>query len=238
MVGKWITVLLVVSLVAFGATGCSSKKETSENQVPVVKSQTQNQDPGGIDLGSLMKAAAGVKQMSFEMVMTMTSNNQITTSVGKMYISDAKMRMETEMNGMKSITISKSPDEVYIYNPAAKTAMKMTGSEEIAEAPNEWAQKSSDTTRYKIIGEEKKDGFDCLIVQYTDPTNPTFSSKSWVRKDNGLPVRVEAQSSEETFVNEYKNYNLGPQDPGLFELPAGTQIVTMPTVPNMPKLPQ
>jgi len=62
--------------------------------------------------------------------------------------------------------------------------------------------------------------------------------KMWLRKDDGLPVRVEAASSDGTFVTEYKNYDLGAQDARLFELPAGTQIVTIPTGPNMPKLPQ
>lgn len=233
---KWLTVLLITGLMVAGLTGCGKKQVTETPQAPSASQPAQTQT--GTDLNSIMKSAAAVKEVSFDTIMTITSNNQTTTSTGKMYISDTKMRMETEMNGMKSITISKSPNEVYIYNPTTKTAMKMTGSEETAEAPNEWAQKSSDTTRYKIVGEEKKDGFECVIVQYTDPANPTFTSKSWVRKDNGLPVRVEAQSNEGTFVNEYKNYNLGPQDPGLFELPAGTQIVTMPTVPNMPKLPQ
>lgn len=233
---RWLTVLLIAGLLAVGLTGCGKKQATETPQAPPASQPSQTQT--GTDLNSIMKSAAAVKEVSFDTVMTITSNNQTTTSTGKMYISDTKMRMETEMNGMKSITISKSLNEVYIYNPATKTAMKMTGSEETAEAPNEWAQKSSDTTRYKIVGEEKKDGFDCVIVQYTDPANPTFTSKSWVRKDNGLPVRVEAQSSEGTFVNEYKNYNLSPQDPGLFELPAGTQVVTMPAVPNMPKMPQ
>jgi outer membrane lipoprotein-sorting protein len=235
---RWLTIILIAGLMVVSATGCSKKETPETAQPPAQNSQSQSQTQPGTDLGTLMKSAAAVKQMSFDSVMTMTSNNTTTTSAGKIYISDTKMRMETEMNGMKSITISKSPSEIYIYNPDTKTAMKLTSStDDSAEIPTEWAQASGDTSRYKIIGEEKKDGFDCVVVQYTDPANAAVTSKMWVRKDNGLPVRVEAKTSDGTIVSEYKNYNLGTQDASLFELPAGTQIVSFPTNPNLPNLP-
>lgn len=233
---KWLAVLMMVGLMAAGLTGCGSKPPANETQTPTSTNQTQTQT--GTDLSSIMKSASGMKQMSFDTVTTLTSGGQTITSTGKFYMSDAKLRMETEMQGMKSIMITKSPGEVYIYNPTTKTAMKITSPPETADLPNTWAKASGDTTGYKVLGEEKKDGFDCLVVQYTDPANAAITSKMWLRKDNGLPVRVESASAEGAVVTEYKNYNLGAQDASLFELPAGTQITAMPSIPNLPNLPQ
>ena len=235
---KWLAVLMIAGLMVAGVAGCGSKSPPTETQTPPGTNQTQTQTQTGTDLSSIMKSASGMKQMSFDTVTTLTSGGQTITSSGKFYMSDAKLRMESEMQGMKSIMITKSPGEVYIYNPATKTAMKITSPQETADLPNAWAKASGDTTGYKVLGEEKKDGFDCLVVQYTDPANAASTSKMWLRKDNGLPVRVESASPEGAVVTEYKNYNLGAQDASLFELPAGTQITAMPSVPGMPNLPQ
>jgi len=215
-------------------TGCASKPATTTNtNTPAV---TDTKAAGGDDLSKLMKSAAGVKEMSFDTVMTMTGKDGSITSNGKMYISNSKVRMEMQQMGMKMITIMKSPSEIYLYNPDTKSAMKLSAPQSKTEVPNAWAKESGDTTGYKIIGSENKDGFDCHVVQYNDPANTSSTSKMWVRKDIGMPVRVESTSPDGNLVMEYKNYNLGAQDASLFDLPAGTQITAMPALPtNLPK---
>lgn len=229
---KWLVVLMIAGLMAASLTGCSKQPATN---TPAPANNTQDQSPTGIDLSSIMKSASEVKQMSFDTVTTITNAGQTITSNGKFYISGTKMRMESEMAGMMSIIITKAPGEVYVYTPATKTAMKMTTPQKTPDLPNKWANSSGDTTGYKVIGEEQKDGYACIVITYTDPANAANTSKMWLRKDIGLPVRVESTTADGTVVMEYKNYNLGAQADSLFELPDGTQIVTLPAMPNLPQ---
>lgn len=230
---KWLAILMTLVFMAASLVGCGSKEPPATTNPPAT-TQTQT----GNDLAALMKSAGAVKNMSVDMITNMTSQGQTVTSTTKFYMSEGKMRMESEAAGVKSIMITKSPQETYVYNPETKTAMKISNPEEAADLPSEWIDASGDTTGYQVIAEEKMDGYDCLVVQYTDPSAATNTVKMWMRKDNGLPVRVEAKIGESSVITDYKNYNLGAPDPSLFELPAGTQIVTLPTMPGMPNLPQ
>lgn len=227
---KWLILLILGIFAAFSLVGCSSKQPATTTNAPAA---TENQTASsGDDLSKIMKSAAAVKEMSFDTVMTITSKTGTITSNGKMYMSNGKVRMEMEQAGMKMITIVKSPSEMYLYNPDMKTAMKISAPQNQADLPNQWAKADGDVSGLKVAGQEKKDGFDCIVVTSSDNT------KMWIRKDIGMPVRVEANTADASTVMEYKNFNVGAQDASLFELPAGTQITDMPSIPNMPNLPK
>jgi len=68
-----------------------------------------------------------------------------------------------------------------------------------------------------------------VVVTSNEDDNLT---KMWLRKDIGMPVRVEQTTSEGPIVIEYKNYQIGPQDDSLFEIPAGVDITTLPSSPS------
>ncbi len=232
---KWIAIVLAGVFLMAAVVGCGSKEPAANTpagtQTPA-QTQTETKPEGNSELSSIMKAASQVKGMSFDMVMTMsTSDNQSIVSNGKMYVQEEKVRMEMESMGMKTITLAKTPEEIYIYIPATNSAMKMTTPQEGTEPPNSWARESGDTTGMTVVGEEKKDGYDCLVVTEADDTD----TKMWIRKDIGMPVRMESKTDEGTIVIEYKNYNLAAQPDNLFELPAGTQITSMPALPNVPQ---
>ena len=232
---KWVAILLMVGLMAVGLIGCGSKDQPANAPAPADK-QTETQSQSGNDLSSIMKKASQAKQMSFDMVMTMSgSDKNSVTSKGKMYVSDQKLRMELETMGMKMITISNDQKEFYLYNPDEKTALKMTAPPESADVPNEWAREDGDVSGFTVVGEEKKDGYDCVVVTFTEDG---AESKMWIRKDIGMPVRSEVTSAEGTMVVEYKNYNMGAQPGNLFEIPAGTEITTMPSMPDMSQIPK
>lgn len=230
---KWLAALLVMGMIAAGLTGCGSKEQQATN-APATTDTKVVEKSGGSDLSTIMKSASQVKGMSFEMVSTMTGKNGSMTSNGKLYMSNGKVRMEMETAGMKMITISKTPGEVYMYNPTEKTAMKITTPQQSAELPNEWAKADGDISGLKVMGEEKKDGFDCLVVTTTTGDN----AKMWIRKDIGMPVRTEMTTTDGNVVVEYKNYNIGAQPDNLFEIPADTQITTMPNMSNLPQVPK
>lgn len=224
---RWIVIVMVVALMLGSMTGCASKKP--EDSTPAATNTPQTQS-GDSRLDNLMKTAAQANQMSFDMVMTMSDAGAAINTTGKMYVSDKKVRMEMEAMGMKMITITNAQGESYLYNPAEKTAMKMNVPQDSADLPNAWVKENSDTSGMKIVGEEKKDGFDCLVVTTTQEGE---TAKMWLRKDIGMPVRVEQNTSQGTVVVEYKNYQIGAQPDSLFEIPAGTAVKTMPVMPDV-----
>jgi outer membrane lipoprotein-sorting protein len=224
---RWIVALLVLTLMLGSLAGCSSKKE--DPGTPTASTTPPAQQTGDNRLKDIMETALQAKQMSFEMVMTMSGQGSSLNTQGKMYISGEKLRMEMEAMGMKMITITNAQGEMYLYNPDQKTAMKMTTLQDSAELPNEWVNESGDTSNLKVVGEENKDGYDCLVVTSTEGSD---TAKMWLRKDIGMPVRIEQTTTEGPVVIEYKNYQIGPQAESLFEIPAGTTITTMPNMPT------
>ncbi|MEA4924916.1 MAG: DUF4412 domain-containing protein [Syntrophomonadaceae bacterium] len=227
---KWLVLMILSIFVAASLVGCGSRPTTTTTtDAPTT---TDNKAAGsGDDLSQLMKSAAGVKEMSFDMVATVNSKSGSMSSNGKMYMSNGKVHMEMEQAGMKMVTIIKSQSEIYLYNPDSKIAMKTSAPQNQVELPNQWAKADGDVSGLKVIGNENKDGFECLVITTGD------NAKMWIRKDIGMPVRVESPSNDGSVVIEYKNFNLGSQDASLFELPAGTQITDMPItdILNAPK---
>ncbi|PKM76419.1 MAG: hypothetical protein CVU90_12135 [Firmicutes bacterium HGW-Firmicutes-15] len=234
---RWLTVLLV-SLFMFSClslVGCSKEKAAN---APATTDQSQKKDgdtqksSSGDELQDIMKYATKVNEVSFEMINTITNQGQTVTNNAKMWISNDKLRIETEIQGMKSITIKNAKGEVCIYDPGSKTAMKMPSIKNEGDLPNQWAKE--DTSGMKIVGQEKMDGYDCVVVTVTQAAE---TSKMWLRKDIGMPVRVESKTAEGSFVIEYKNYKVGAQADNLFELPTDAQVVSMPSMPSMPGVP-
>ncbi len=209
--------------------GCGQKKaqETSSPPPNVQEKGSSN------ELTDIMKSARGASDMSFEMVSTSTSSGQTVTVQGKYWVSGSKMRMETEAAGVKAITVVNAKGEVWMYNPADKTAIKLPAVENKTELPNQWSEEN-DLAAYKIVGHEKVNGYDCVVVTVSEDEG---TSKMWLRKDIGMPVKMEAKSADDTMVIEYKNYQVGKQDAGLFEIPADAQVMDMSAMPDMSKMP-
>lgn len=226
---RWMVAVFVLTLMLSSLAGCA-KKEAGTPAASQTPPAQQQQQSGDSRISDLMKSVSQAKQMSFDMVMTSSGQGQSMNTSGKMYISDKKVRMEMETMGMKMITITNAQGEVYMYNPEAKTAMKITSPQSAAELPSDWANEVDAMSKLKVVGEEKKDGYDCLVVTATEGTDTT---KMWLRKDIGMPVRIEQTVSQSQVVMEYKNYKIGPQENSLFEIPAGTTITTM----NVPQAP-
>jgi outer membrane lipoprotein-sorting protein len=167
--------------------------------------------------------------MSFEMVINMSGSGTKMDTTSKMYISDKKFRMESEMMGIKSITIVNDKGETYMYDQNTNTAMKIA-SVTNSETPSNWYK---DPSSMKVVGEEKKNGVDCLVVTMAQSG---ISSKLWLSKDTGMPVYTEQTMSQGLVTADFKNFKIGPQPASLFEIPAGAKITTM-DIPNTPAKP-
>ncbi len=228
---KMLILLMTVLIVSCaGLAGCGKEKAKETSSAPAAV-----QEKGGSnELADVMKSAREASEMSFEMVSASTSNGKTVNVQGKYWISGKKMRMEAESNGLKFITIVDANGETFMYNPGDKTVMKLSNMQEKSEMPNQWSEKN-DQAAYKIVGHEKMDGYDCVVVTVneTDGTN-----KMWLRKDIGMPVKMEAKSADESMVVQYKNYNIGKQADDLFKIPADAKVLNMTAIPDVPKTPK
>lgn len=237
-----IIMLLIVAL--FSLAGCSKDKtsETSTADQPKVSEKANNNDTK--DLQKLFESANGIEGVSYDMNTTLNGPQGTMSTVGKCFMSKKKFRMEMDVQGMKSIILYNGSGDTYMYNPATNSAMKSAAPKE--KAANQWANTAEDLAKFKIVGHEKMDGYDCVVVTTTTPDG---NSKIWLRKDIGMPVRMESGQGQDKMVIEYKNIKLGAQDAALFELPAGAQVIDMskmqggqmPPMPqgaNIPKMPQ
>ena len=54
----------------------------------------------------------------------------------------------------------------------------------------------------------------------------------WLDVARKIPVQMAA--ADGSLVVKWKNFVAGPQDPSLFEVPAGYQVTAMPDMPGMP----
>lgn len=227
---KTLTVMIMVFLMAVSLllAGCAKESPISQTSAPA----TTNQPGSNDELSDLLKAAGKTKDFSFDMLSTVTNAGQTISMQGKYWLSGDKMRMEMEAEGMKAVTIINEKNEIWMYNPADKTAMKIPKVDTKDDFPNEWTE--ADRNNMKIVDHEKVDGYDCTVVTITEGDDV---SKMWLRKDIGLPVKMETKSPEGDLLIEYKNYKLEKQSADLFELPADAQILNIPDMSQMPGIP-
>ncbi len=144
-------------------------------------------------------------------------------------MSGKKIRMEMEAEGMKAVTIINEKGEMWMYNPADKTAMRLPEADIEEDLPNQWTE--ADRSNMKIVGHEKVDSYDCTVVTLTEDSDV---SKMWLRKDIGMPVKMETKSPEGDLLIKYKNIKTEKQPADLFDLPADAQVLE---IPDMSKLP-
>lgn len=150
-------------------------------------------------------------------------------SSSKMYMSNNKWRMESEMKGKKSISIMLADKKVvWILMPESKmyleqklTPEKMMGMS--SKAPGE-------VTRKKL-GKESVNGFNCdkYEVTYKGPDGVT-KMYQWLSSDS-WPIKSAAVDG--TWSTEFKNLKKGAQPGGLFTIPAGYKKMPMPDMGSM-----
>ncbi|MGE5379732.1 MAG: hypothetical protein ACM3NT_01550 [Methylocystaceae bacterium] len=204
---------MVLSIVM--VSGCGSKEKPASSPTAAEKPQAEAGKSGDLD-----NIIAGIQKMpgySCEMIMTSDGAKQMTA---KLWASGNKLRMEMEAEGQKSIIIINGKGETWNYTPTENMAIKMAAAPQ-TELPTDWAASEE---KPQIVGEEKVDGYDCIIV--TSPGEK--DTKCWVMKDNGLPVKIEGVIDGKKALIEYKNYNINQQAEDLFTVPAGAQVMTMP----------
>jgi outer membrane lipoprotein-sorting protein len=151
--------------------------------------------------------------------MVMTSPDG-SSQTAKIWYKNNKMRMEMKTEGETFITLTDlNTQTMYLYYPSQNTAMKMTYN------PTESAvdeTKGIVDFNPTILGTETLDGKVCLVVSYTFEGTTT---KMWIWKQYGFPIRMEVTTSAGKSIIEYQNISLGDIADSMFVLPDGVQII-------------
>lgn len=163
------------------------------------------------------------KEFSVEMEITSQNGPKMTN---KMFVSDQKSRMESNMGGQQMMMITRLDKRVaYHIMPAQKSYMEMPLP---AQAPKSFGPPPDAT--WKDLGSEKIDGVDCEKYEATiQPQGLPQPVKMihWIRKDNQILMRVSTPNS----TTDWRNLKVGKQDAGLFEVPSGYKKMEMPMSP-------
>jgi len=215
-----LSMLLIIAL--FSLAGCSKDKtnEPAASDQPKTSDKASSSDAS--ELEKLFKSASKVTGVSYDMVSTVKTPQGTMNTQGKYIVSGKKLHLEMETQGMKSIVLYNGSGDTYMYTPSTNIAIKTPMPKE--KPADQWAESPEDLANFKIVGHEKIDGFDCVVVT-TSVNEGTM--KLWLREDIGMPVRMESGDDTNKMVIEYKNFQVGAQPDSLFELPAGAQVMDM-----------
>lgn len=173
-------------------------------------------------MGEILGRTAGIASVRYDSVITAAGMPPMTQKVS---LKKAKMRTELTAQGQAMVyLVDMDAKTMYMYIPAQNMAIKMDFSK-----ATEPATKSIEAYKPVVIGTETLGGKVCLVVEYTAEGVKT---KSWIWKENGFPIRIEATTTAGEAVVENKNIEFVDIPDSMFQLPAGVQITEMPAMPK------
>ncbi|MDD4874063.1 MAG: hypothetical protein PHE15_03720 [Dehalococcoidales bacterium] len=179
---------------------------------------TSSTTASGESLEDILGNVVGITSFTYDMVITSSDG---PTQSHTIWCENDEMRMDLEAEGEAVVYIwDGNTETTYIYYPSQNIALKVT----TYEPANSAVDKTEGIMDYNptIIGTETLDGKVCLVVEYTYEGT---TSKMWIWKQYGFPIRVEVTTTEGTTVMEYKNISFEDIADSIFELPEGVQIV-------------
>jgi outer membrane lipoprotein-sorting protein len=153
--------------------------------------------------------------------MVMTGGG-MESQTSKVWLKGNKMKIETVVEGEKMITIlDDDAHTMRVYYESSDMVMVMT-----YQPQDSALDETEGITEYNpvILGTETYDGKVCTVVQYTIEGTVT---KMWIWKQYGFPIKIEATSSDGTYVVEYKNIVFNNVSDDVFVLPEATTTMTM-----------
>jgi outer membrane lipoprotein-sorting protein len=223
-------ILCLLTILGLLLSGCSSNSAnrtkpstfSAMSTTSLISSNTDTTSPGPDQaLTHVFEKAAKITTIKYDMVITTPDMNQVTTTV---WSKNSKMRKDMSAAGLTSIWLYDMDAGIYyLYMPGQNTATKykISPSQKI---PNEIMILINSETQLipNITGTETIDGKSCWVA---DQSN----TKWWIRRDNGIPIRVEMTESKGKTVMEYKNIDLSDISDNTFVLPEGVTVMELPT---------
>jgi hypothetical protein len=145
-------------------------------------------------------------------------------SEGKIFISNDKVRIETQTEAGRGISISRMDKRVawmliepqHMYMEAALDPLMAAATSE----------RSPGEVERKFLGNEIMNGRPVKKYRIVvDNGGKKTAMLTWIDERIGFPVKTMCEDN--TWSVEYKNIKTGPLDPGLFEIPPGYNKFSM-----------
>jgi len=174
--------------------------------------------------------------MEYSADVVSTSSGRVVSS-GKIWFSTDRMRLETLPSELKDnsatpvVAITRL-DKLVVWIVLVKNQKYMEqGFSAAAPAPVVESTANVQVDR-QMLGSEILDGRTATKYRVTT----TYKGKNtvtyqWLDADSGIPLKISDEKGQ--FIQEYKNLVVGPQDPSLFEIPAGYQKIGLPSIGNL-----
>jgi hypothetical protein len=152
------------------------------------------------------------------------------TMDGKIWQQDGKRRQEMTMQGqIQTMIIRPDLGIMYMIMPGTNMAMEMALRPEMAGADYEQILALGP----KAVGEETVSGLQTTKYRIESEAGSVagqMTGHSWITED-GIVVKMEGEVMVDGKLQDIsfllQNVQRGPQDPALFELPAGLQVMKM-----------
>jgi hypothetical protein len=185
-------------------------------------------------MGAVLLSGRGVSAQliskPFSADKVVTKHGKTTTA--KVYATPTATREEGVNNGRKYIAITRWDRKVsWSVMPDQKMYVEIAlpVGADMANAMNQLGKALMKDAQVKqeSLGSEQVEGFLCDKTRITVTWQGiTGSNVQWAAKELGGFV-VKKQDDTAGELTEYKNIQLGPQDPSLFELPAGYKKMSL-----------
>ncbi len=218
----WLLVpfLMGISLVLASCAQSAQTTPTTSTVPTTSKTATAAPQPtSGDTLSEILGWAQNIPTMKYTVVMTMPGVPATTTTT---WVKKNKMRMEMSMQGITTVLlVDQDTKTMYSYMPAQNMAMKMS----YDQASKSATEEAGSIAGYnpKTVGTESIDGKACLVVEFTVEQTTT---KMWIWKDRGLPLKTEMTTTTGKTTIEYKNYDFSDIPDSMFDLPSGVQVIS------------
>lgn len=174
------------------------------------------------------------KEYSFEQVVTVSGQQAQTMRIAT---KGNKIRLEIAGGGNQLVMIG-NPDQkaAYMMVPGEKQALKIPYDQMEAQMNQvkDPGVLSKDALSGQLVGSESVDGKACDVYSYSSPFG---TSKVWIWKEKGFPLKAEVSGSGQTISIQYRNVQVGGVADSLFELPAGMEVVDLGSLPGMMGMP-
>ena len=164
--------------------------------------------------------------MARELSATIVTKSGDQTASMKIYIKPNKFRTDNEMAGASTI-VRKDLNKVWTIMTAQKTYMEIEGMNDNKQMAEE---KVKGEVSRKEVGSETVNGHPTTKYEVTTKIDDkVMQVYQWWATDINFPVKSAALDG--SWNVEYKDIKFGSQPDSLFELPAGYQKMSMPTMP-------
>lgn len=214
-----VIIVVLILLLGVGVWLWLSSQKPEEAITPEAEEEAES-------LPDILAKATGISSLKYDMVATSPGQETVTM---KMWWKGKMVRTEGTLEGKSMVyLVDVSKQLAYIYFPSENTAMKIglgKAQESTGESPTGQSESAMEHNPV-IVGTEVLDGKSCLVIEYTTETQEV---KMWVWTKYGLPIKTESTTAEGTSVVELKNIEFGEISDSMFELPAGVQIMEMPS---------